>query len=97
MNDIAGGMQWSRKGMMIVNVWRCPYGLEDENGIPYEPNQVKISIVKAKPKIVGNLGYVYMYYDRITNRYYEMREGQKYYSSEQDNERPEPKQQTLDV
>jgi twinkle protein len=97
MNDIAGGMQWSRKGMMIVNVWRCPYGLEDENGIPYEPNQVKISIVKAKPKIVGNLGYVYMYYDRITNRYYEMREGQKYYSAEQDNERPEPRQQTLDV
>ena len=33
MNDIAGGMQWSRKGMMVVNVWRCPYGLEDGNGV----------------------------------------------------------------
>jgi twinkle protein len=56
MNDIAGGMQWSRKGMMVVNVWRCPYGLEDGNGVPYEPNQVEITIVKAKPKIVGSLG-----------------------------------------
>ena len=56
MNDIAGGMQWSRKGMMVVNVWRCPYGLEDGNGVPYEPNQVEITVVKAKPKIVGKLG-----------------------------------------
>jgi hypothetical protein len=72
MNDIAGGMQWSRKGMMVVSIWRCPYGLCDSNGVPYEPNQVKISIVKAKPKAVGKLGWVYMYYDRMTNRYYEV-------------------------
>lgn len=72
MNDIAGGMQWSRKGMMVVNVWRCPFGLEDENGIPYEPNQVKITVVKAKPKIVGKLGSVTLYYDKLSNRYYEL-------------------------
>ena len=71
MNDIAGGMQWSRKGMMVLNVWRCPYGLEDENGIPYEQNQVKITVVKAKPKIVGNLGSVTLFYDKMKNRYYE--------------------------
>jgi twinkle protein len=81
MNDIAGGMQWSRKGMMIINVWRCPYGLEDENGIPYEPNQVKITVVKAKPKIVGSLGSIYLYYDRMANRYYEAGEnGKKIYA-----------------
>lgn len=81
MNDIAGGMQWSRKGMMIINVWRCPYGLEDENGIPYEPNQVKITVVKAKPKIVGKLGSIYLYYDRMANRYYELGEnGKKRYA-----------------
>jgi len=97
MNDIAGGMQWSRKGMMIVNVWRCPYGLEDEHGIPYEPNQVKISIVKAKPKIVGNLGYIYMYYDRVRNRYYEMKDGERYYAAKQYEERPEPKQGILNI
>jgi hypothetical protein len=67
-------MQWSRKGMMVINIWRCPYGLADSNGVPYEPNQVKISIVKAKPKVVGKLGWLYMYYDRLTNRYYEVNE-----------------------
>lgn len=84
MNDIAGGMQWSRKGMMVINVWRCPFGLENGNGIPYEANQVEITIVKAKPKIVGKLGTVTLYYDRIKNRYYELDEkGQKRFAYEQ--------------
>lgn len=87
MNDIAGGMQWSRKGMMILNVWRCPYGLEDENGIPYEPNQVKISIVKAKPKAVGGIGSIYMFYDKLRNRYYTTDEfGNKQYAHDKKKE-----------
>lgn len=86
MNDIAGGMQWSRKGMMVVNVWRCPFGLEDENGIPYEPNQVKITVVKAKPKIVGKLGSVTLFFDKLTNRYYERDEqGNKVFSYPESN------------
>jgi len=86
MNDIAGGMQWSRKGMMVVNVWRCPFGLEDENGIPYEPNQVKITVVKAKPKIVGKLGSVTLYYDKLSNRYYELdKNGNKKFAYPQSN------------
>jgi hypothetical protein len=86
MNDIAGGMQWSRKGMMVVNVWRCPYGLEDGNGVPYEPNQVEITIVKAKPKIVGKLGTVTLYYDKMKNRYYELdSRGEKQYAYPQPN------------
>lgn len=86
MNDIAGGMQWSRKGMMVVNVWRCPFGLQDENGIPYEPNQVKITVVKAKPKIVGNLGSVTLYYDKLSNRYYEIdKNGNKQFAYPQSN------------
>jgi len=88
MNDIAGGMQWSRKGMMIINVWRCPYGLEDERGVPYEPNQVKISIVKAKPKAVGSVGYIYMYYDKLSNRYYTMGENGKRNYSHPRNQEP---------
>jgi hypothetical protein len=86
MNDIAGGMQWSRKGMMVINVWRCPFGLQDENGIPYEPNQVKITVVKAKPKIVGNLGSVTLYYDKLSNRYYELdKNGNKQFAYPQSN------------
>ena len=86
MNDIAGGMQWSRKGMMVINVWRCPYGLEDGNGIPYEPNQVEITVVKAKPKIVGKLGSVTLFYDRMKNRYYELdSQGKKQFAYPQSN------------
>jgi hypothetical protein len=39
--------------------------------MPYEANQVEITIVKAKPKIVGKLGSVTLYYDKFMNRYYE--------------------------
>lgn len=86
MNDIAGGMQWSRKGMMIINVWRCPFGLEDTNGIPYEANQVEITVVKAKPKIVGKLGTVTLYFDKLSNRYYELDEqGRKRFAHAQPN------------
>jgi twinkle protein len=86
MNDIAGGMQWSRKGMMVVNVWRCPFGLEDGNGIPYEANQVEITVVKAKPKIVGKLGTVTLYFDKLSNRYYELDEqGRKRFAYSQPN------------
>jgi len=86
MNDIAGGMQWSRKGMMVINVWRCPFGLEDSNGVPYEPNQVEITVVKAKPKIVGKLGKVTLYYDKLKNRYYEYnKSGERQYAYPQSN------------
>ena len=86
MNDIAGGMQWSRKGMMVVNVWRCPFGLEDANGVPYEPNQVEITVVKAKPKIVGKLGTVTLYFDKLSNRYYERNDrGEKVFAYSQPN------------
>ena len=100
MNDIAGGMQWSRKGMMILNVWRCPFGLEDANGVPYEGNQVEISIVKAKPKIVGKLGSVTLYYDKLSNRYYEKSpSGQKVFAYPDPNKPevlPTPTQEELE-
>ena len=71
---------------MIINVWRCPFGLEDGNGIPYEPNQVEITVVKAKPKIVGKLGKVTMYFDKLTNRYYEYtKDGKKQFAYPQSN------------
>lgn len=80
-NDIAGGQMWSRKGMMMISVWRCPFGVNDPNGVPYEANQVEISITKAKPKIVGRLGTVTMFYDKLSNRYYERNnDGSKQYA-----------------
>ena len=90
MNDIAGGMQWSRKGMMVINIWRCPFGLEDLDGVPYEPNQVEITVVKAKPKIVGRLGKITMYYDKVKNRYYEIdKQGNPMYAYQNPDYEPE--------
>lgn len=69
--DIAGGMMWSRKGFMVVNIWRCPDFLEDENGRLFDKNQVKVSVRKAKPKSAGKVGHCYLWYDPLANRYYE--------------------------
>ena len=69
--DIAGGMMWSRKGFMVINIWRCPEFLQDENGRQFDKNQVKISIRKGKPKSAGRIGHCYLWYDTIANRYYE--------------------------
>ena len=89
-NDIAGGQMWSRKGMMMISVWRCPFGLADSNGVPYEQNQVEVTITKAKPKIVGKLGSVTLYYDRLSNRYYEKGlQGEKVFASENPDCEPE--------
>ena len=88
-NDIAGGQMWSRKGMMMISVWRCPFGLTDEKGIPYENNQVEVSITKAKPKIVGKLGTVTLFYDRLSNRYYERdHQGNAVFAHEDPNAEP---------
>ena len=79
-NDIAGGTMWSRKVMAIIALWRCPLGLEDEHGNPYEPNQVKIRVLKAKPKSIGRSGDVYLFYDRMQNRYYHKEGTDRIYS-----------------
>lgn len=84
MSDIAGGQMWSRRGFMILNIWRCPFGLTDENGEPYEANQVEITIQKAKPKITGSLGVVTLFYDKLSNRYYEKDEFGKAVFAHQD-------------
>ena len=91
-NDIAGGQMWSRKGMMMISVWRCPFGLTDANGVPYEANQVEVTITKAKPKIVGKLGTVTLYYDRLTNRYYEqLSDGSRVFAHDDPTKQPEPR------
>lgn len=91
-NDIAGGQMWSRKGMMMISVWRCPMGVTDSNGVPYEGNQVEITITKAKPKIVGKLGTVTLFYDRLSNRYYEqLNDGSKVFAHDDPTKQPEPR------
>lgn len=44
-----GGQSLYRKGYTIVNMWRCPEGLESPEGIPYTNNQSLLSVQKGKP------------------------------------------------
>lgn len=73
ITELSGGQMWSRKGFMMVSVWRTPWDIPitDEYGEPYERFQTKINIKKAKPKSAGKEGYVYLYYDFQSGRYYE--------------------------
>lgn len=68
--EIAGGQAWFRKGLLMIIIWRPPYGLNDEFGIAYQKNEVKIRVVKSKPKGVSVNGTYTMFYDVIKNAYY---------------------------
>lgn len=68
--EIAGGQAWFRKGLLMIIIWRPPYGLNDENGIAYQKNEVKIRVVKSKPKGVSVNGTYTMFYDVQKNAYY---------------------------
>ncbi len=68
--EIAGGQAWFRKGLLMIIVWRPPYGLNDEHGTPYEKNEVKIKVVKSKPKGVSINGTYTMFYNVLKNAYY---------------------------
>lgn len=70
MFDVAGGQMASRKGMFIIGLWRPPTQINDEDGNPYEPNTLIIEILKAKPKAVGKVGKVRLYYDAWSTRFY---------------------------
>lgn len=68
--DFAGGQVWFRKGMLMIILWRPPYGLVSPDGIPYEQNEVHVKIAKAKPKGVATLGTYKMFLDLNKYQYY---------------------------
>jgi hypothetical protein len=70
--DFAGGQVWFRKGMLMIILWRPPYGLCSPDGIPYENNEVHVKIAKAKPKGVATLGVYKMFLDLNKFQYYMM-------------------------
>lgn len=76
MSEIAGGQMYARKGMMIIILWRPPAGVEKKTGEygMYRENETIVRIEKAKPKSAGSRGDFSLYYDRISNRYYEIDE-----------------------
>lgn len=76
MSEIAGGQMYARKGMMIVVLWRPPANCEkkDGSGGYYRDNETIVIIEKAKPKSAGSRGEISLYYDKLSNRYYEIDE-----------------------
>lgn len=68
--EIAGGQSFHRKGMNMIGIWRPPFGLKDEDGIPYRDNEVHIKVHKYKPKGTGKRGKKIFFYDFKSNSYY---------------------------
>jgi hypothetical protein len=82
--DIAQGQIFSRKGMQMLCFYR-PLDtkgnpLLDEHGMPFEKNTTQIFVQKSKPKGVGKVGLVQLYYDWQRNQYYELMGGQTIFS-----------------
>lgn len=75
-SDIAGGPTWYRKGYMMLSFWRpTTYRSKDETIQVFKRtlrrNSTIIQIQKSKPKGVGAIGEVEIYYDAKRHRYYE--------------------------
>jgi hypothetical protein len=76
-NNIGGGKEWNRKGFQMIAQWR-PLDtnreplFNPETGMPYERNQTIFEVQKTKPKGVGKLGRFSLYYDWVSNNYYEL-------------------------
>ena len=69
--EYAGGQAWFRKGFGMICIWRPPEGLEHDDGMPYEKNEIHIIIQKAKPRGIGKRGTCVLYLDFDSHRYYE--------------------------
>lgn len=77
--DILNGQSFYRKGMNMVGVWR-PIDFDDNPLPDHEVNELVIDIAKVKPKGVGRVGRVSLYYDFKCNRYYSQQNGQRVYA-----------------
>jgi hypothetical protein len=76
-NDIAGGMEWNKKGFQMIAQWR-PLDTNKEplfnpdTGMPYDKYETIFEVQKTKPKGVGKLGRFSLFYDLMSNNYYEL-------------------------
>lgn len=83
LNSFAGGPVWGRRAFNVVGVWRPePDAVNPATGIPYEPNEAMIKVLKAKPKGSATKGKCTLFYDWKRNRYYEKIDGKSFYAFE---------------
>lgn len=62
--EIRSGEAIYRKAYLLLTIWRPPFGLTGEDGIPYEKNESHIICLKGKPANTATKGFVgKIYYD----------------------------------
>lgn len=62
--EVRSGEAIFRKAFLFITLWRPPYGLQDESGIPYEENEVHVIVLKGKPANTATKGFVgKLYFD----------------------------------
>lgn len=69
--EIAGGQTWSRRGFMMVSVWRPAEGLEEYGGMEFNGNETLWIQQKFKPKYAGKKGIAVVKYKPQKHCYYE--------------------------
>lgn len=69
-NEWAGGRTWWRRAFTMILVYRPPFWMKDDAGMPYAENESHIYIQKSKPKGIGKVGMGKIFWDWKKNRYY---------------------------
>lgn len=72
--DLAGGQMWSRKGFMIIGLWRHKFYQGDEIELKklnrvVRKNHTLVSVVKAKPKGAGIEGECWLKFEVRKNQF----------------------------
>lgn len=79
----ANGQVWHRMAYQMLYCYRPPIFLKDETGLNiYKENQSVIINQKAKPKGIAVTGERSIFWDKFSNRYYEIIDGREYYFHE---------------
>jgi hypothetical protein len=89
--EIANGQMFFRKGFGMF----CVYRPLDTEGLPLDDcriNETQVIVSKAKPKGIGEVGKVSLYYDKEKNRYYQQ---DGWYAKGFDTYTPPPLNETL--
>lgn len=86
LQSFAGGQVWGRRAMNVLGLWRPKRGtVNAETGMPFADNEVRLLILKSKPKGSGQEGICSVYWDWKSNRYYEKLDGKDMYAFEHEN------------
>lgn len=81
LQSFAGGQVWGRRAMNVLGLWRPKRGtIEPQSGMPFADNEVKLIVLKSKPKGSGKEGSCSIYWDWKSNRYYEKINGLDMYA-----------------